>query len=156
MSVLDVCCGTGTYAAAVPGPYLGLDLNERFVRFARRRYSNLPRKQFVVGDATAMPLPRQSFDTAIFIDALHHFPVEINRAIFHQLAAIVRAEILIVDVSPHVRNPAKRLALAIDRGDFIRPVAQQVAIVESELRIVRRSVFDQGLYTQTVYVCRAP
>src|SRR3954468_9210968 len=36
-SALDVGCGTGQYAAATAGPYLGIDHNERYIAFARRK-----------------------------------------------------------------------------------------------------------------------
>lgn len=71
-SVLDLCCGTGTIAAAMCRRGLrvtGLDGSDDMVRFARR---NAPRAQFVVGDARRFAFNKQ-FDAVISTgDSMNH------------------------------------------------------------------------------------
>lgn len=76
-SVLDIATGTGLMLRAIaartaPGPPLliGLDLSPAMVAVARPR---LPGAGFLVGDATEVLLPDESFDLITCITALHLF-----------------------------------------------------------------------------------
>ncbi len=63
--VLDVCCGTGDVAlalAAAGAEATGLDFSPRMVELARRRPGAERVREFVVGDALALPFPPESFD----------------------------------------------------------------------------------------------
>lgn len=68
--VLDVGCGTGTFAASVgpvvgpSGEVVGVDLSETMVAEARRRTAGAGSLCFEVADAGTLPFPDSAFDAA--------------------------------------------------------------------------------------------
>jgi SAM-dependent methyltransferase len=152
-SVLDVCCGTGDFADLVPGQYLGIDLNERFIRRARERYDGLPGKRFEVMDATRMQLDAGSYDRAMLVNAMHHFDEDLNRGILAELSRVVRERIVIVDAIPDPESWLKRLVISSDRGDHVRPLKDQLALIGETLNVERHYAFDSGLIVQVMFVC---
>lgn len=152
-SVLDVCCGTGDFADLVPGPYLGIDLNERFVGLARERYSGSPNKRFEVMDATRMRLETGSYDRAMIVNAMHHFDDDLNRGILAELTRVVRDRIVILDAIPDPDGWLKRLVISSDRGDHVRPLDEQLSLIGEKLKIERHYKFDSGFIVQVMFVC---
>ncbi|WP_395292280.1 class I SAM-dependent methyltransferase [Kitasatospora hibisci] len=80
---LDVGCGTGVMSAVVaarcrPRTVVGIDRSERFVRSAREAAPDTtgaaPTRRFVVADATALPVRRQSCDVAASALVLNFLP----------------------------------------------------------------------------------
>lgn len=76
--VLDLGCGTGYGAARMRSAggdrveeVVGVDLDPRNVRFARRRFG-APGLQFVVGDAEALPESLGPFDLIVASNVLEH------------------------------------------------------------------------------------
>lgn len=152
-SVLDVCCGTGDFASVVDGPYLGVDLNERFVGLAKERYAGDSRKRFEVMDATRMRLDAGSFDRAMIVNAMHHFDDDLNRGILAELSRVVRERIVIVDAIPDPEGWLRRLVIQSDRGDHVRPLPEQLSLIGETLEIERNYTFDSGFIVQVMFVC---
>jgi SAM-dependent methyltransferase len=100
-SVLELCCGPGTlYTRHLRGrasSYIGLDLNERFVR--RLRSSGVDARRVDLADASE-PLP--SADVAIIQASLYHFLPDAGRILERMLAAAGQRVI----VSEPIRNLA--------------------------------------------------
>lgn len=71
-SLLDFGCGTGfftrTIAAAMDGRVVGVDINQEWVEYARRRDTG--RAAYAVGDARALPYNDASFDLVMSITAI--------------------------------------------------------------------------------------
>jgi len=152
-SVLDVCCGTGDFAGVVDGPYLGVDLNERFVGLAKKRYAGDPKKRFEVMDATRMRLDAGSFDRAMIVNAMHHFDDDLNRGILAELSRVVRERIVIVDAIPDPEGWLRRLVIQSDRGDHVRPLPKQLGLIAEQLNIERHYAFESGFIVQVMFVC---
>jgi ubiquinone/menaquinone biosynthesis C-methylase UbiE len=115
--LLDVCCGTGDYAAIANSEYVGLDLNPNFIAFARRRYAGRNGKTFIVADATKDNFTPKNFDRALFINALHHFPDDLALRILRQVARLTKSRVVIVDLMPDPGHPLRRILVPLDRGD---------------------------------------
>src|SRR5271169_5810416 len=62
--VLDIGCGIGQYAEVTRGPYLGVDLNERYINCATRLYQNTDRT-FRCVDNTKLWQEHQKFDLVL-------------------------------------------------------------------------------------------
>ncbi len=67
-SVLDVGCGTAVLADHIPNKskYLGIDLNERFIKFAQKRGKNVMKQDALTFDRFS------EFDVCVIMDLLHH------------------------------------------------------------------------------------
>jgi ubiquinone/menaquinone biosynthesis C-methylase UbiE len=151
--VIDMCCGTGDYAVLVPGKYTGVDLNEKFIEYAKRRYPDDARKQFIVEDATRLKMPDQAFTHAFFISGLHHFPEDLNLGILKEMNRITSGKIAIVDLIPDQSNPIRYLLTRLDRGDYVRPVEKQRGIIEQVLHIQEEKMILSRLAALSIYIC---
>src|SRR5262249_44046272 len=121
-SVLDIGCGIGQYAGITSGPYLGVDLNERYLRCAARKYRNTDRA-FPCADVTGLWQEEKPYNLVLMVVSLHHTPDEGGVRI--RRAAVQLSDRHVVSFEP-VREQGNWLGRWIidhDRGDFIRPLA---------------------------------
>ena len=77
--VLEIGCGQGAGAKIIydllsPEQYVGIDLDPRMIRRAKRRVSNLPNATFIEGDVSSLEFPDASFDLVVNFAILHHVP----------------------------------------------------------------------------------
>jgi SAM-dependent methyltransferase len=120
--VLDVGCGAGTNAARFANlDYVGVDINERYLKVARRRH----RGRFINADLTQADLSGLgTFDTVLLNSFLHHVSdAHVERILAHippLLSADGRVHILEL-VLPERLSMARVMA-QIDRGRFARPI----------------------------------
>jgi SAM-dependent methyltransferase len=120
--VLDLGCGPGTNCPYFPhGEYLGLDINPRYVDYARRRYE----RTFAVEDIRSYrPSPGGRFDFVLLNSVLHHLDDEATNSVLTNLGQVVSdgGHVHIIElVLPRRNGLAKSLALG-DRGDYPRPL----------------------------------
>jgi SAM-dependent methyltransferase len=120
--VLDVGCGPGTNARKFAGAdYVGIDINERYLAIARRRYPG----QFIQADLETADLSSLgAFDTILVNSLLHHLPDDAVGRILRQLRTLLspagRVHILEL-VLPEGRSLARMMA-RLDRGRYARPL----------------------------------
>lgn len=152
--LLDVCCGTGDYAAIANSQYVGLDLNPHFIAFARRRYAGSNGKTFIVADATLDNFAPKSFDKALFINALHHFPDDLALRILRQVSRLTKSRVVIVDLMPDPGHPLRRLLVPLDRGDYVRPLAEKTALISQVFEIEQQHIYSARVAKEVMYVCR--
>lgn len=67
--LLDVGCGTGSFARLFPNSYTGIDPSEKYIAFARTHHRNA---DFQAMDALRMTFPDGSFTHVICIQVSHH------------------------------------------------------------------------------------
>jgi ubiquinone/menaquinone biosynthesis C-methylase UbiE len=78
-NVLEIGCGQGAGARIIydlfsPQRYVGIDLDPRMIRRARRKAGSLPNTTFVEGDITSLEFPDASFDLVMDFGIVHHVP----------------------------------------------------------------------------------
>ena len=118
--VLDVGCGTGTNANRFKNAeYVGIDINERYLRMARTRFGG----QFIQADLTTADLSSLgTFDTVLVNSFLHHLAdADVERILTRltgSLAPDGRVHILEL-VLPERVSPAWIMA-RLDRGRYAR------------------------------------
>ena len=166
--ILDVGCGTGEFAplfrvpsaerrvpSAGGGRYLGVDLNAQYIEYARERYGG-PGMAFEVVDATQMSFPAHSFDRAIFVNCMHHFSDDLNRGILREVARVLRpgGRFVLIDMVGDHSGHAQRFFLDRDRGEYLRSLARQMALVGEFFAIEREATFDAGFTPQTIVSAR--
>ena len=90
--VLEIGCGQGVGARIIydlfsPRRYVGIDLDPRMIRRAKRKASNLPNATFRDGDVSNLDFPDGSFDLVVDFGIVHHVPnwqkalAEVHRAL---------------------------------------------------------------------------
>jgi len=120
--VLDVGCGPGTNTPFFrEADYLGIELNERYVRDARERHG----REFVVADAREYQPPEgHEFDFILLNSFLHHIDDENTGRILHRLHGALAdgGHIHILDLELPERVSVARWLARNDRGDHPRPL----------------------------------
>ncbi len=156
--LLDVCCGTGEFAPLFTvgdnglAQYYGVDLNADYIAYAQQRWGAASRHEFAAADATQLRLPAGSFDRALFSNSLHHFPDQLARDILREVARVLRpgGRLVLIDMVGDDPRPVQHFFLARDRGEYLRPIAAQLALVAESFTIERHAQFDTGFTPQTI------
>lgn len=148
--VLDICCGTGEFSALFNTNYVGIDICDSFLDFAKRKYH----KEFVHMDATRLNFKDKEFSKTIFISGMHHFSEENLARIYPELSRVTSERIVILDPVPQKYNPIAWLLYSMDRGACIREVEKQKEIVSRYFEIENIEVFQSFLYRLSVISCR--
>lgn len=120
--VLDVGCGPGTNTSLFRhADYVGLDINESYVRTARRRF----RREFVTADVCTYAAPGDDrFDFILLNSLLHHIDTVNVRRILASLSRQLApgGHVHILDLVLPAERGIPRLLAKNDRGDFPRPL----------------------------------
>jgi SAM-dependent methyltransferase len=120
--VLDVGCGPGTNANWFAGvDYVGIDLNRRYIDYARHRYG----RDFRAADATRFEaLPDERFDFILVNSFLHHIGDEETRALLAHLRTLLTTDghVHVLELVLPERTSIARLLARLDRGEFPRPI----------------------------------
>lgn len=119
--VLDIGCGPGTNAKyfAHTG-YLGVDINQRYIENARRRY----RREFVACDVRTYKPPRDArFDFVLVNSFLHHLNSEDVYSILGHVSTVLADDghVHILELVMPPDASISRLLARWDRGKFARP-----------------------------------
>ena len=77
--ILEIGCGQGAGARIIydlfsPKRYVGIDLDPRMIRRARKKAGELPNATFMEGDVTNIDVPDASFDLVVDFGIVHHVP----------------------------------------------------------------------------------
>ncbi len=156
--LLDVCCGTGEFADVALGPYLGIDLNPKYIEYAAKKYgpgANHPEREFLAENIASTSFLKRglTFAKTMMINSMHHLTVEENRAVLEAVAQVTTGRFVVVDMNPTPGNPVSKFLANQDRGDYIRPLAEQVALVEPFFKVEQAYPYYSGLCGQTIIVC---
>ncbi len=77
--VLEIGCGQGAGARIIydlfsPQKYVGIDLDPRMIRRARKRARALPNATFMEGDVSSLEFSNGTFDLVVDFGIVHHVP----------------------------------------------------------------------------------
>jgi SAM-dependent methyltransferase len=140
--VLDVGCGPGTNCVYFEGcDYLGIDINERYIEYARRKF----RRHFEVVDVTRYQVEdRDKFDFVLLNSLLHHLPDQPAEELLAALSRVLADDgyVHVIDlVLPETRGIPRFVALN-DRGDFGRPLRRWRELFSAHFDTVVFEPFD--------------
>jgi SAM-dependent methyltransferase len=124
--VLDVGCGPGSNAHHfADAEYLGVDLNEDCIEYARRRY---PAKTFVVADIRdqAFKAASGTYDFVLVNSVLHHLDLEDTRGLLSNLSGLVAPDghIHVIELVLPRATGVPRFLAQNDRGDYPRALSE--------------------------------
>lgn len=124
--LLEIGCGLGNARSWFVADYTGVDINARYIEYARRRHSGT----FLVVDAGGMNFAPGSFDDVVSIATGHHLTDEQLGAMVDSALAVAGNLHLIdaiLPISPNHRF--KRWFFQQDRGRHARSFEQLQALV---------------------------
>lgn len=110
-SVVDVGCGTGILADYLPPgrKYLGIDLNERFLRYAKKKGRNVMLQDALTFDSYS------DYDACVIMDLLHHINPRHKEFVERVLSDVRKRVIICEPFEVPDRNPiTKSLVRIID------------------------------------------
>ncbi len=144
--VLDVACGPGAFSVLFePEGYYGVDLNEKYIAYAQRRYQG----SFGVMDARQLDFADASFDDALVFGLLHHLNDEDAQAVIEGLVRVLKPggrALVIEDIPTESRlNLIGHLLHWVENGHFIRPADQYRDLLSSRLRLKEDQIFRSGI-----------
>ena len=133
MKMLDVGCGPANILEYLPDlDYTGMDLNEKHIVSARRRYGD--RGRFIVGDAARdLNQENDTFDLISISALLHHLSDDEARSLFRSIRPLLRPGGRIVTLDP-VWLPKQRAVVKLlnrlDSGMNIRTPEGYASLLE--------------------------
>jgi SAM-dependent methyltransferase len=152
--VLDVGCGTGEFAHLFdPRGYVGIDVSERYVRFARRRN---PGHRFECADMVGWRNPGRSFDLVLVNGVLHHLDDERAGAVLRAAVACGApgsTVLVIEDVDLPDAGLGTRLVHRMDEGDHIRSVEAWQRLVGAVVPIAESGTYASGVCSYLLMLC---
>jgi SAM-dependent methyltransferase len=162
LRVLDIGCGPGEMLEYLPGiGYCGIDISERYIERARRRFADRA-AEFRVGDGARIPPDLRGFDLALAIGVLHHLDDDRVRAMLSGVAtALSPAGRFIAFDGVYIPGQSRvaRAIIARDRGQHVRTEQEYVALARSSFGSVRPVIRHDLLripYTHLVLECAGP
>ena len=149
--VLDIGCGKGGPAKALSAEgarVTGVDPVESALVEARKA---APAATFECSGAEALPFADETFDAAIFLNALHHVPVPHMRRALAEARRVTKGRGFVIVVEPLAQGSFNDVLKLIDDETLIRAQAQDalVDMAETEgfelvesLTFTRRETYD--------------
>lgn len=116
-ALLDIGCGIGQYSRLTRGEYLGIDLNARYISYARRRNGG---RTFEARDVSELCLEGRRFDLVLMVDFLHHLPDPACVALLESANTLARKYVVSFEPVISQSNPLGRWIIAHDRGHYMR------------------------------------
>ncbi len=155
-SVLDLGCGTGAMAPSFdPRRYLGVDINRRYVDWARR---TKPAHRFEAMDGSRLNLPDEGFDAVFIGGVIHHLPDEAALGMLREARRVVKPAGLFLmweDVPTRSGgNWIGRMVHRLDEGEHIRAERHYLDLVSLVFGPTRHYAMSSGVCDYLVVVWR--
>jgi SAM-dependent methyltransferase len=135
-AVLDVGCGPGTNAPRFAhAKYLGIDINDRYIQLARKRYH----RDFLVADVTTSDaIPAGSYDFILVNSFLHHIDTPDAQRVLSRASEFLTPDghLHSVELVLPEKTGIPRWLAVHDRGKFPRSLSTWREIFTDRLETV--------------------
>ena len=155
-SMADICSGTGDFANLIPenASYVGWDINDDFVSFARNRHKNKKNKIFYKSNVlTSKKIIGKKFDAVLLMSAVHHFSDKDLEKLLPRINSIMNKVLVIADIIPNPPHPIQKFFARIDRGKFVRPAEEKIRILKKYFKVVKTQEISTRSAVQLGIVC---
>lgn len=154
VSLLDVGCGIGHYSTLTRGPYLGVDMSEEYVGYARQKHGD-SRHEFRSVDVATVRREGRTFDVVMSVDFLHHLSDDLCRTVLADERAMAQRHVIVFEPVTEQTNPVGNWFIVNDRGEHMRPHDRVRALLEeSGLQVERDEELYLGPIRTFVFVAR--
>lgn len=136
--ILDMGSGLGVYSK-IAKFYVGVDISEEQLRFAKRRFAVGGNKYFVLGDIKEIEFSYKSFDKSMCIQVMHHLNDQDSIAFLEKLANFTKKKVLlIVRICPDVNSTfGERFFFRhLERGKYMRRLDDSLKLIEKSLKVL--------------------
>lgn len=155
-SVVDIGCGIGSYARITRGEYLGIDLNCRFIDYARRKHKR-PNQSFRCINAMTLVDEERTFELALMVDFLHHLSDAECVQLLRASGRLARNHVVSFEPVTYQPHPVGRWIVEHDRGEHPRPLdALHHLFEEAGLEIAKSVELRLGPINTRAIMARRP
>lgn len=159
--VLDIGCGPADILDHLPTvDYVGIDYSESYIEAARGRFG--ARGAFIVADIKHLLDTKQDpFDLVFAIGLLHHLDDDAAEALLGDVQRCLKKGGRFVALDPLIespQNPIARFLARMDRGRFVRTLAEYQALAAASFRETRAEARRDLLripYSHSILVAQA-
>ncbi len=151
--ILDIACGTSNASKYISGQYYGVDLNNNYLGYARKKY---PQNQYLCQDYQKIDFPKKNFDKVLIVNFLHHLSGDEVRQLLSHVNILAKDKIIIADLEPNPKNPLAKLLYSLDQGNFIRMPEELRNIIKQHFDIEKSYSFfsPRHIYKHIVFICK--
>jgi 2-polyprenyl-3-methyl-5-hydroxy-6-metoxy-1,4-benzoquinol methylase len=155
-SLLDIGCGIGQYASITEGEYLGVDLEESYIAYART-HKRRPNQTFRCTDVTNVLDEDRQFDLVLMVDFLHHISDEDCIRLLDVTAQLAKKAVVSFEPVSYQPNPLGKWIVGHDRGNYVRSLERLHALFDaSRLRIEKSVEMRLGPINTRAILARPP
>lgn len=136
MSVLDVGCGTGQYSQITDGQYYGIDMDCRYIEWAKKKYgSQIKKFECIRLQEVKFDHP---YDVSLLVDLTHHISNNDLSDLLRRLSKVTTQYVVIFDpVRQSKANWIGRFITSLDRGACIREKTLELSLIREYFDIVQ-------------------
>lgn len=129
-SVLDIGCGIGHFSRSCEGQYVGIDLSEKYIEYAKKTRQT-DRKTFLHMDVRSLHEKNHTFSAVLLADILHHLDDLDSVNLLKEAKRLSSSKIISFEPIQEQTSAIGAWFIANDRGQFIRPLDQLHALYKA-------------------------
>jgi ubiquinone/menaquinone biosynthesis C-methylase UbiE len=152
---LDLGCGTAEFCRCfAPGVYLGIDISEKYISFAKRRN---PEYSFAIAAGQNLCLRAKTFPQILINGVIHHLNDEQAKYMLSETRRILTDDgklLLIEDIETTSTSPFSRVIHSMDKGDNIRWREQYEQLLNKFFEIEAASTYYSGFCHYGLWLLR--
>lgn len=150
--ILDIACGTSNSSKYISGQYVGVDLNNNYLKYAQKKY---PANNYICQNYQSLDFTKKYFEQSIIVNFLHHLPDAEIVKLLNRVNDLTKDKIIIADLEPNDKNPLAKLLYRLDQGKFIRQPQQLKILINQSLNIEKIYTFlsPRRIYKHIVFIC---
>jgi ubiquinone/menaquinone biosynthesis C-methylase UbiE len=152
---LDLGCGTAEFCRCFsPKGYLGIDISEKYITFAKRRRAKY---SFVIASGQNLCLRSKSFPQILINGVIHHLNDDLAEDFLNEAHRILQDDgkfLLIEDTKANSQNLVGNLIHTLDMGDHIREKEDYARLLNKRFKIEESFTYFSGVCHYSAWLMR--